>query len=52
MPGSTWFADHFAIDLYENCIAQINCDSPGCRWATSIENITWMNEAEPLRTGQ
>ena len=25
--GSTWFADAFAIDLDENCVAQINCDS-------------------------
>lgn len=33
--GSTWFADRFALDLDQNCVAQINCDSPGCRWATS-----------------
>ena len=46
--GSTWFADHFAIDLYENCIAQINCDSPGCRWATEYRHISWMDEAEPF----
>jgi N-acetylated-alpha-linked acidic dipeptidase len=44
--GSTWFADHYAIDLYENCIAQVNCDSPGCRWATSYHDISWMSEAE------
>jgi hypothetical protein len=44
--GSTWFADHFAIDLYENCIAQINCDSPGCRWATEYRHISWMDETE------
>lgn len=46
--GSTWFADQFAIDLYEHCIAQINCDSPGCRWATAYEHISWMEEAEPF----
>ena len=46
--GSTWFADHFAIDLYENCIAQINCDSPGCRWATEYRHISWMEETEPF----
>lgn len=46
--GSTWFADHFAIDLYENCIAQVNCDSPGCRWATEYQNISWMEETEPF----
>ena len=42
--GSTWFADHFAIDLYENCIAQVNCDSPGCRWATEYIDVSLMEE--------
>ena len=44
--GSTWFADRFAIDLYEHCIAQVNCDSPGCRWATEYIDVSWMSEAE------
>ena len=44
--GSTWFADHFAIDLDENCIAQINCDSPGCRWATEFKDVSWTKETE------
>ncbi|MFD1037479.1 M28 family peptidase [Virgibacillus byunsanensis] len=44
--GSTWFADQYALDLDENCIAQVNCDSPGCRWATSYSNINWMSEAD------
>lgn len=44
--GSTWFADAFAIDLYEHCIAQVNCDSPGCRWATEYKDISWMDETE------
>ena len=44
--GSTWFADHFAIDLYENCIAQVNCDSPGCRWATEYIDVSLMEETE------
>jgi hypothetical protein len=44
--GSTWFADRFALDLYEHCIAQINCDSPGCRWATVYKDISWMDETE------
>jgi hypothetical protein len=48
--GSTWFADHFAIDLDENCVAQINCDSPGCRWATSYHQTTCMAEMGPLVT--
>jgi N-acetylated-alpha-linked acidic dipeptidase len=43
--GSTWFADHFAEDLDEACVAQINCDSPGCRWATSYHQTTCMPEA-------
>jgi hypothetical protein len=46
--GSTWFADRFAIDLYEGCIAQVNCDSPGCRWATEYQGISWMEETEPF----
>jgi N-acetylated-alpha-linked acidic dipeptidase len=46
--GSTWFADRYALDLDENCIAQVNCDSPGCRWADSYEYMEWMSEAEDL----
>ena len=44
--GSAWFADAFAIDLDENCVAQINCDSPGCRWATEFRHVSWMKETE------
>jgi N-acetylated-alpha-linked acidic dipeptidase len=44
--GSTWFVDQFGLDLEQNCIAQINCDSPGCRWATSYEYMMWMSEAD------
>jgi N-acetylated-alpha-linked acidic dipeptidase len=44
--GSTWFADEFGLDLEENCIAQVNCDSPGCRWATSYEYMNWMSEVD------
>ncbi|WP_232830515.1 M28 family peptidase [Oceanicella sp. SM1341] len=46
--GSTWFADAFAIDLDENCVMQVNCDSPGCRWATSYHQTTAMAETFPL----
>jgi hypothetical protein len=49
--GSTWYADHFAIDLAANCLAHINCDSPGCRDATSFENIPWMAENAGFVTG-
>ncbi len=44
--GSTWYADTFALDLDENCVAQVNCDSPGCRWATEFRDVSWMKEAE------
>lgn len=37
--GSTWYADHFALELEKNCIAHVNCDSPGCRDATSYASI-------------
>ncbi|MBT0957455.1 M28 family peptidase [Alphaproteobacteria bacterium KMM 3653] len=46
--GSAWFADTFALDLAENCVAQMNCDSPGCRWATDYTNISCMSETEGL----
>lgn len=46
--GSTWFADTFALDLFENCVAQVNCDSPGCKDATSYDQMMWMPEAEEL----
>jgi N-acetylated-alpha-linked acidic dipeptidase len=46
--GSTWYADAFAMDLAANCIAQINCDSPGCRWATSYHQTTCMSELQAM----
>lgn len=44
--GSTWYADQFGIDLANNCIAQMNVDSPGCRGATEYLDIDWTPEAE------
>jgi hypothetical protein len=44
--GSTWYADEFAHDLARNCVAHVNVDSPGCRWATVYENVAWMSETE------
>ena len=44
--GSTWYCDQFGVDLAENCIAQVNCDSPGCRWAASYDEVMIMAEAE------
>ncbi|HET9016732.1 MAG TPA: M28 family metallopeptidase [Thermomicrobiaceae bacterium] len=46
--GSTWYADTFAVELARNCVAQINCDSPGCRWTTTYDELTAMSEAEPF----
>lgn len=46
--GSAWFADTFALDLAENCVVHMNCDSPGCRWATSYESINLTAETETL----
>jgi hypothetical protein len=42
--GSTWYADAFAIELAKGCVAQINCDSPGCRWADTFNELTAMPE--------
>ena len=46
--GSTWFTDAFALDLDRNCLAQINCDSPGCRWATSYHDTRSFSECAAL----
>ena len=43
--GSTWFADAFALELDRGCVAQINCDSPGCRWATSYHHTSAFTES-------
>ena len=49
--GSTWFTDRFAADLDRNCLAQINCDSPGCRWATSYHDTRAFTECAALAAG-
>ncbi|MGI4799174.1 MAG: M28 family metallopeptidase, partial [Janthinobacterium lividum] len=49
--GSTWFADRFAADLDRNCLAQIDCDSPGCRWATSYHDTRAFTECATLAEG-
>ena len=38
--GSTWYSDTNAIDLARHGVAQVNCDSPGCRWATTFDHLT------------
>lgn len=43
--GSAWYADEFAVELACNCVAQVNCDSPGCRWADTYNSLACMSEA-------
>ncbi len=46
--GSTWYADTFGVDLARHCVAQVDCDSPGCRCATTYNGLNAMSEAEPF----
>ncbi|MEM9575792.1 MAG: M28 family peptidase [Pseudomonadota bacterium] len=46
--GSAWYADAFGSELSANCVAHVNCDSPGCADATSYHVIRSMREAGPL----
>ena len=46
--GSTWYADTFADEIDEHCIAQLDIDSPGCADATAYEEVMWMAEADAL----
>jgi hypothetical protein len=48
--GSTWFSDEYAIYLYNNCLAQVNCDSPGARWATTYNHLSALSETEDFVT--
>ena len=49
--GSTWFTDAFALELDRDCLAQINCDSPGCRWATSYHETRAFTESAHIAAG-
>jgi N-acetylated-alpha-linked acidic dipeptidase len=46
--GSTWYADTFANEIDEHCIAQLDIDSPGCADATVYEEVMWMLETDAL----
>ena len=46
--GSTWYADAFGVELAERCVAHVNCDSPGCRWAEVLQDVSWTPELEGL----
>jgi N-acetylated-alpha-linked acidic dipeptidase len=48
--GSTWYADTFADELDEQCVAHLNIDSPGCADATRYDEVMWMAEAGDLCT--
>jgi len=46
--GSTWYADTFADELDQHCVAQLDIDSPGCAGATAYEEVMWMAEADAV----
>jgi Peptidase family M28 len=46
--GSTWYADTFAAEIDEHCLAQLDIDSPGCTGAVAYEEVMWMAEADAL----
>jgi N-acetylated-alpha-linked acidic dipeptidase len=46
--GSTWYADRYALDLEANAVAQVDCDSPGCRWATEYTGLACMAALYPM----
>jgi len=47
--GSTWYADEFAQELDQHCVAQVNMDSPGAKDATEYTDMScWAPEAHGL----
>jgi len=43
--GSTWYADEFAIDIAEYCVAHVDMDSPGAKGSTEyVDMACWMPE--------
>jgi len=46
--GSTWYNDNFWLDLYDNCLAYNNIDSPGCTGADDYSKLTAMRELKDL----
>lgn len=48
--GSTWYADVKGLDLERNCIAQVNMDSPGVKWATRYDEMMWTAEVNDVCT--
>jgi len=47
--GSTWYADEFALDLADNCVAQVNMDSPGAKDSENYTDMScWTPEAHGI----
>jgi hypothetical protein len=43
--GSTWYADEFAMELTENCVAHVDMDSPGAKGSSEyVDMACWMPE--------
>lgn len=47
--GSTWYADEFALELVNNCVAQVNMDSPGAKDTTEYTSMAcWTPETHDV----
>lgn len=46
--GSAWYADTFADEIDEWCVAQMHVQSPGCAGAGAYDEVAWMAEAAEL----
>jgi hypothetical protein len=46
--GSAWYADTFADDIDQWCIAEMHVQSPGCSDADAYDEVAWMAEAAEL----
>ncbi|WP_049979395.1 M28 family metallopeptidase [Halolamina rubra] len=50
--GSTWYADEFAMDLVEDCVAHVDMDSPGAKGSTEyVDMACWMPEMHGVVAG-
>ena len=50
--GSTWYADEFAMELAEDCVAHVDMDSPGAKGSTEyVDMACWMPEMHGVVSG-
>ncbi|MFD1525555.1 M28 family peptidase [Halolamina salina] len=50
--GSTWYADEFAMELAEHCVAHVDMDSPGAKGSTEyVDMACWMPEMHGVVAG-